>query len=74
MELTQSVRLVRLPEVERRVGYRKSKIFGAVATGAFPQPVRLGRVVAWVEGELDAWINARSAERDARAAPRRRSP
>ena len=31
----------------------------------FPRPTKLGpRAVAWVESEVDAWIDARIAERD----------
>jgi prophage regulatory protein len=39
-----------------------------MAQGSFPRPVRIGkRAVGWVESEVDGWIEARIAERDAKA-------
>ena len=33
--------------------------------GQFPKPVRIGgRAVAWPEAEVEAWLNARLAERE----------
>ena len=54
-------RLIRLPEVEARIGLKKSAIYAAMAAKTFPAPVRLGnRCVAWHEAEIDAWIASRS--------------
>ena len=54
-------RLLRLPDVEARVGFKKSSIYAALAKNAFPKPVRLGaRCVAWHEHEIDSWIAART--------------
>nr|WP_232757205.1 MULTISPECIES: AlpA family phage regulatory protein [unclassified Xanthomonas] len=30
-----------------------------MAVGDFPTPVRLGRLVAWRRGEVDAWVDSR---------------
>lgn len=58
-------KLLKLPEVERRVGLTKSPVYAGVAAGTFPQPVKTGeRSVAWVESEVDQWIEQRIAERD----------
>ena len=58
---TRPARLLRLPDVEARVGVKKSTIYAALAKNAFPKPVRLGaRCVAWHEHEIDAWIAART--------------
>lgn len=35
---------------------------------AFPLPVKIGRASRWVSSEIDAWIAARIAERDAKSA------
>jgi len=62
-----SPRLLRLPEVQHRVGLRRSEIYRRVRLGAFPRPIRLGtNAVAWLESDLDAWVAQRVAE--ARAA------
>jgi prophage regulatory protein len=60
------MRLLRFTDVSGRVGLRHSAIYDAIRKGTFPRPVSLGRkAVAWLESEVDAWINARIAERDA---------
>ena len=62
------VRLLRLPGVLGRVGLGRSTWYAMIAAGQAPQPCRLGqRLVAWVEPEIDEWVNARIAERTARA-------
>ncbi|HET9086223.1 MAG TPA: AlpA family transcriptional regulator [Acidobacteriaceae bacterium] len=49
--------LLRLPEVKRRVGYSKSRLYQLVKDGIFPAPISLGaRAVAWPESEISAWI------------------
>ncbi|MDM0046942.1 AlpA family transcriptional regulator [Variovorax dokdonensis] len=61
---TPPERLLRLPEVETRVGLRKSSIYEAIRRGAFPTPVRLSpRAVCWPASEIDAWISERIGTR-----------
>lgn len=63
----KSTRLIRLDEVKRRTGFQKSSIYNRVAEGTFPRPVNLGgRAVAWVEDEIQEWIDSRISERDKR--------
>lgn len=58
--------LVRVPEVVRRTGKSRSRLYDEIKLGTFPKPVRIGaRAVAWPIDEIDAWIDARIAERDA---------
>lgn len=53
-------RLLRLPEVEARVGLRKSSIYDGVKNGTFPTPVKLSRrAVCWPEASIEAWITER---------------
>lgn len=53
-------RLLRLPDVEARVGLRKSSIYDAVKRGDFPAPVKLSRrAVCWPASAIDAWIAER---------------
>ena len=57
---------IRLPEVIKRTGYRLTSIYEKIAEGTFPAPIKLGpRAVAWVSEEIDKWMDARIAERDA---------
>jgi prophage regulatory protein len=55
-------RLIRLPEVIRRVGLKKSSLYSYIAKGWFPQSVPLGvRSVAWDEQAIDRWVADRIA-------------
>lgn len=62
--------LLRRPAVKARFGIRAdSTLYEWMAAGVFPKPIKIGpRAVAWVAAELEAWEQARIAERDAGAA------
>lgn len=52
--------LLRLPQVQARVGLSRSALYARIASGEFPKPVGLGvRAVAWPSDEIDAWIASR---------------
>lgn len=58
--------LIRLHEVQRRTGYSKAWIYRQLRESRFPQSVKIGsRSIAFVESEVDEWINQRIEERDA---------
>lgn len=62
---TTAPRLLRLPDVLARVGLRRSRVYDLVADGSFPRPVKLSaRAIAWVESEVDTWVQERIDERD----------
>lgn len=51
-------RLIRVPEVLRRVGFSRTKMYELIKEGRFPNKVKIGlRSVAFVESEIDAWID-----------------
>ncbi|MBG6246587.1 DNA-binding protein [Candidatus Symbiopectobacterium sp. 'North America'] len=51
-------RLIRVPEVLRRVGFSRTKMYDLIKEGRFPDKVKIGlRSVAFVENEIDAWID-----------------
>ena len=59
-----SQRLLRLPDVKRQTGLSRSSIYGQISDGKFPQSVSIGaRAVAWVEDEVEEWINKRIDDR-----------
>ena len=59
-------RLLRRRVVQDRSGLACSSLYKKVDAGEFLSPVRLGpRAVAWVEDEVNEWIEARIAEREA---------
>ncbi|EAO3469328.1 TPA_asm: AlpA family transcriptional regulator [Salmonella enterica subsp. houtenae serovar 16:z4,z32:-] len=55
----QPTRLIRLPEVLERTGYGKAWIYRLIKDDKFLAPVKIGtRAVAFVESEIDAWIQS----------------
>ena len=70
MTTTQQIRtaILRRPEVEARTGLSRSTIYDRIKQGTFPAPVQLGeKAVGWIESEIEAFLAARIAERDATA-------
>ncbi len=62
------LRLIKLPEVKNRTGESTAKIYDRMADGTFPLSVTTGpNSRAWVEHEIDEWIQARIAARDSGA-------
>ena len=50
-------RFLRLPEVMRRVGLKRSAIYQRMSEGRFPRSRSLGvKCAVWVESEIDEWI------------------
>ncbi|AYW90651.1 AlpA family transcriptional regulator [Yersinia pseudotuberculosis] len=61
--------LIRLSEVQRRTGYSKAWIYRLISQKRFPQSVKIGtRSIAFIESEIDEWINQRIAESRGEAA------
>ena len=77
MDIKQSPqkRLIRLPEVLSRTGYGRTSIYRKMEDGSFPRSIKLGgppvdpeafdsRAVAWIENEVEQWIESIIEERD----------
>ena len=62
--LDRSQRLLPWPEVEKRVPYTRQHLSRLEKAGLFPKRVQVGtQRVAWLEHEINGWIEARAAER-----------
>ena len=62
------MRFIRKKELRAKVGYSPAHIDRLEQAGDFPKRINLGpNSVAWLEHEVEAWIEARVAERDAKA-------
>jgi prophage regulatory protein len=51
-------RLLRIRQVEDATGFGRSWIYEKVRRGEFPQPIKLGRSSAWLESEVEGFIDA----------------
>ena len=61
--------LIRLSEVQRRTGYSKAWIYRLLKEVRFPASIKIGsRAIAFIESEIDEWINQRIAESRGEAA------
>ncbi|MHB9807053.1 helix-turn-helix transcriptional regulator [Pantoea ananatis] len=55
--------LIRMPEAMRRTGYGKAWLYRLISQGFFPKPIKIGsRAIAFVETEVDEWIEQRIKE------------
>ena len=58
-------RLIDFKEALNRTRTKKSWAYELIKQNRFPKPIKIGaRSIAFVESEIDAWINERIAERD----------
>ena len=68
------MRILRQRQVIERVGYSPMHLWRLEKAGRFPRRIKLGpNSVGWVSTEIDAWIEARIAERDAKPQAQARS-
>ena len=72
---TQQKRFMLLSEVLSRTGYGRTTIYRKMEDGSYPRSVKLdgppkdpeafdSRAVAWIEDEVEQWIESRIEERD----------
>ena len=70
----QKHRFIRLNEVMSRTGYGRTSIYRKMEDGSFPKSLKLGgppkapnefdsRAIAWIEEEVDQWIESRIQDR-----------
>jgi prophage regulatory protein len=56
--MDKTTRLIRLKEVMNRTGYSRSWIYELIKVHEFPTQIQLGpRAIAFIESEIDEWIN-----------------
>lgn len=61
-----SMKLIRIKDVMDRTGLGRSTVYKYMNLGLFPKSVNLtSRAVAWVESEVEEWIQQNIERRDA---------
>ncbi|UUE37829.1 AlpA family transcriptional regulator [Pectobacterium aroidearum] len=59
-----SHQLLRLKQAEVKTGLKRSQIYLYMKEGAFPSSIKIGPAsVAWLESEIDEWINFKLSNR-----------
>lgn len=62
----ENLRLIRRKEVQAKTGLGASSIYAMMQQGKFPKAVNISeRRVAWIESDVDQWINERIASHKA---------
>lgn len=58
-----TTQILRRPAVEKLVGLSRSTIYLRMKQGSFPKQIFLGgRLVGWIESDIQAWLDDRIAE------------
>ena len=58
-----AVKLLRLPELCEKTGYKKSTIWLKISKGEFPKQIKMSsRISVWLESEIDDWITKKILE------------
>ena len=58
--------MLRIRDVMRVTGMRRTALYEACRSGAFPKPIKLGpRMSAWPAHEVETWVQAKIANRSA---------
>jgi prophage regulatory protein len=58
--------MIKLKEVQKLTGLSRSSIYAYIDKGLFPAQVKLGlRSVAWVDSEIEFWVESKIIARDA---------
>lgn len=63
--------LLRLPEVIRRTGLCRARIYTRMQAGTFPSSIKVDTSTMWVESEINAWVHEQIA---ASRAPEKKKP
>lgn len=62
--IPETDRLMRMPDVINMTGLPRSTIYLKMKNNEFPQQVQISsRSVAWIESEIQAWINTSVSKR-----------
>ena len=65
MAITNNIntRILRWPEVQKRVGICRSHAHQLIAKNQFPAQIKLGpRASGWIESEIETWLENRIAQ------------
>ncbi len=60
-----SIKVIRMPQVEDKVGLKRATIWRLIAAGHLPKPIKISaRASGWIESEIDEFIQRRAESRN----------
>ncbi|ANC41276.1 DNA-binding protein [Hafnia alvei] len=64
LQKTVQHKLIRLPKVVELTGRSKTRIYDDIKNNTFPKQIKTGpRSVAWLENEINNWIEEKQEQR-----------
>ena len=61
-EARETLRVLRFPELHKKVGLCRSQIWRMEQQGDFPKSIKLGaNSRGWIEADVDAWLQSKMA-------------
>jgi prophage regulatory protein len=73
-DLSAAPRAITCKQVCARISMSKGFVYKLIKLGTFPKPLKAGTTALWLVSEVDDWLAARVAERDAGQSPKRKVP
>lgn len=59
-ETRDTLRVIRFPELHRKIGLCRSQVWRLEQQGDFPKSIPLGKnSKGWIEADVNAWLEAR---------------
>ena len=63
-ESRETLRVIRYPELFRKIGLSRSQVWRLEKQGDFPRSIQLGKnSKGWIEADVDTWLTERRAAR-----------
>jgi predicted DNA-binding transcriptional regulator AlpA len=62
-----AVNALSIRDVCKKTSLSRATVYAHIAAGVMPRPAHISGRSIWKEAEIDAWLEARFAERDAQA-------
>lgn len=62
--MNETNRVIRMRELELKMGLRRSTIYGLIASGDFPPAFKIapgGRASGWLLSDIEDWLNIRAS-------------
>lgn len=59
----EDIEFLKMPDVLKRTGVKRTKLYAMIKEGEFPKPVKVGVASCWPSNEVSAWQQERIQQR-----------